>query len=80
MLPGRKGYVKTSIFFSTYSEVVADEIRKHLESRFKLLTFTKSNVIKELYFVEIEGNVKEYVEELLSSKTLWYKVDVLEFK
>lgn len=80
MLPGRKGYVKTSIFFSTNNETLADEIRKYLELRFKLLTFTRSNVIKELYFVEVEGNVKEHVEELLSGKALWYKVDVLEFK
>lgn len=80
MLPGRKGYVKTSIFFSTYNEALADEVRKYLELRFKLLTFTRSNVVKELYFAEVEGNVKEYVEELLSGKTLWYKVDVLEFK
>lgn len=80
MIPGHKGYVKTSVFFTTYDEVLANDIRKAVELNARLITFLKSNVIKELYFMEIEGNAKEFIEDLLRERVLWYKIDVIEFK
>ncbi len=79
MIPGRKGYIKTSVFFITYDEVLAKEICKAVELKAKLITFLRSNVIKELYFMEIEGNVKGSIEDILRDKVLWYKIDVIEF-
>jgi hypothetical protein len=80
MIPGHKGYVKTSIFFTTYDSSVANEIYGNIASKYKVLNYVRSRVVKELYFIEVEGNVKEFVEELLKGRVIWYKVDVLEFK
>lgn len=80
MIPGHKGYVKTSITYVTYDEAVANSLREEISSRYKVLTFSKSKVVNGLYFVEVEGNFKDEVEKLVNGKVIWYKVDVLEFK
>ncbi len=80
MIPGHKGYVKTSILYMVYDDMLANEICGVISSRYKVLTTGRSKVVKELYFIEVEGNVKEDVEKFIGDKTIWYKVDVLEFK
>ncbi|MEM0361040.1 MAG: hypothetical protein QXY36_00620 [Sulfolobales archaeon] len=80
MIPGHKGYVKTSIIYVTYDEVVANNLREEISARYKVLTFSKSRVVNGLYFIEIEGNFKDEVEKLIDGRAIWYKVDVLEFK
>lgn len=80
MIPGHKGYVKTSVLYMTYDEGLANGVREMISSRYKVLSFSRSKVVKELYFIEVEGNVKEEVEALIKDKPIWYKIDVLEFK
>ncbi|MCS7107995.1 MAG: hypothetical protein RMH77_03860 [Sulfolobales archaeon] len=80
MLPGHKGYIKTSVIYVTYNDAVSNEILNTLSLKYKVLSFARSKVVKELYYVEVEGNVKEDMEEFLRNRTIWYKVDVLEFK
>lgn len=80
MLPGHKGYIKTSVIYVTYNDAISNEILNTLSLKYKVLSFARSKVVKELYYVEVEGNVKEGMEEFLRNRTIWYKVDVLEFK
>ncbi|MEM1982293.1 MAG: hypothetical protein QXD94_00100 [Sulfolobales archaeon] len=80
MLPGHKGYIKTSILYATYDESLANEICNTISSKYKVISSNRSKVVKELYYVEVEGDVKRSMEELLRDKTIWYKVEVLEFK
>jgi len=77
---GKKGYVKTNIFFTTYDESVAAEIIDKIKSNYKVLEIVRSSVLNEIYFMSLEGNLSNEVEELLKDKVLWYKIDILEFK
>ncbi len=76
---GRKGYVKTAIFFTTYDESVATEILDRIKERYKVIESHRSKVLREIYYVAVEGNAKD-VEDLLRSRVEWFKVDVLTFK
>jgi len=79
-LPGHKGYVKTSVFFTTYDEKFVESVKNAISLKYKIITFTRSRVVKELYFIEVEGDVRDFIDNLLKDKVLWYKVDVIEFK
>ncbi len=70
---------ETSIFFTCFEEKIALEVIAELRKTFKVLSEERSDVIRELYHVLIDGKHPE-IEELLEGKTLWHKVDVLEFR
>lgn len=76
---GSKGYVKTTIFFTTYDESIAKDIIDRIAKEFKILENKRSRVLKEIYYVAVEGDARS-VEDLLRGRVNWYKVDVLEFK
>lgn len=76
---GSKGYVKTTIFFTTYDENIAKDIMDRIAKEFKVLESKRSRVLKEVYYMAVEGDARS-VEDLLRGKVNWYKVDVLEFK
>ncbi len=76
---GLKGYVKTTIFFTTFDENVAKDIMDKIAKEFKVLENKRSRVLKEVYYIAVEGDARS-VEDLLRGKVNWYKVDVLEFK
>ena len=71
--------VKTSIFFTTYDEREATEILNYIRSNYKVIEEQRSTVVKELYYVCVEGRADE-LEEYLRNKVLWHKVDIIEFK
>ncbi len=71
--------VKTSIFFTTYDEKEAAEILNYIRSNYKVIGEERSSVVKELYYVCVEGRASE-LKEYLKDKVLWHKVDVIEFK
>lgn len=74
-----KGYVKTNIFLTAYEEDFVKELLEELEKRnYKILEFSKSDVVDYFYYISVEGNAKE-VEELIKEKVPWYKVEVLKF-
>jgi len=76
---GLKGYVKTNIFLTAYEEDFVKELIKELEERnYKILEFSKSEVVDYFYYISVEGDVKE-AEELIKEKVPWYKVEVLRF-
>ncbi|MCD6324321.1 MAG: hypothetical protein J7L55_04345 [Desulfurococcales archaeon] len=70
---------RTSVFFTCYEEETADELVRTLKAGFPVLSSERSQVLKELYHVLIDGKHPE-VEEILEGRTLWHKVDILEFK
>jgi len=76
---GSKGYVKTTIFFTTFDENVAKDIMDKIAKEFKVLESKRSRVLREVYYIAVEGDARS-VEDLLRGKVNWYKVDVLEFK
>ncbi len=76
---GLKGYVKTTIFFTTYDENVAKDIMDSIAKEFKVLESKRSRVLREVYYIAVEGDARS-VEDLLRGRVNWYKVDVLEFK
>ncbi len=76
---GSKGYVKTTIFFTTYDENIAKDLMDKIAKEFKVLESKRSRVLKEVYYIAVEGDARS-VEDLLRGKVNWYKVDVLEFK
>jgi len=76
---GLKGYVKTTIFFTTYDESVARDIIGKIAREFKILENKQSRVLNEIYYIAVEGDARS-VEGLLKGKVNWYKIDVLEFK
>lgn len=76
---GLKGYVKTNIFLTVYDEDFVKDLLKELDKRsYKILKFSKSEVVDYFYYISVEGNAKE-IEELIKGKVPWYKVEVLEF-
>jgi len=75
----RKVRVKTSIFFTTYDEKRAAEILNYIRSNYKVIEEERSTVVKELYYVCVEGKASE-LKEYLKDKVLWHKVDIIEFK
>ncbi len=76
---GSKGYVKTTIFFTTFDENVAKDIMDKIAKEFKVLESKRSRVLREVYYIAVEGDARS-VEDLLRGKVNWYKVDVMEFK
>ena len=76
---GAKGYVKTTIFFTTYDEELARRILDEIAGTFKVLESKRSRVLKEVYYVAVEGDARS-VENSLKGRVNWYKIDVLEFK
>ena len=75
----RRVRVKTSIFFTTYDEKEAAEVLDYIRSNYKVIEEERSSVVKELYYVCVEGRAGE-LKEYLKDKVLWQKVDVIEFK
>lgn len=74
-----KGYVKTNIFLTVYGESFVRDLIKELERRnYRILEFSKSEVVDYFYYVSVEGDAKE-IEELIKGRVPWYKVEVLEF-
>ena len=76
---GSKGYVKTTIFFTTYDEDLAKNIMDKISKDFKVLEKRRSRVLKEIYYIAVEGDASS-LDEFLKGKVNWYKIDVLEFK
>ena len=76
---GKSGYVKTTLIFTTYDEENAKEIIEYLKTNHKVLEWRRSDVIRELYYVSIEGNVPSVADEI-KDRVIWVKTDVLEFK
>lgn len=77
---GVKGYVKTNIFLTAYEEGIVQNLLKNLSERgYKILEFSKSDVVDYVYFISVEGDARE-AEELLKDKAPWFKVELLEFK
>jgi len=76
---GSKGYVKTTIFFTTYDENIAKDLMDKISKEYKVLESKQSRVLKEVYYVAVEGDARS-VEDLLRGRVNWYKIDVLEFK
>ncbi|MCD6085234.1 MAG: hypothetical protein J7J20_06835 [Desulfurococcales archaeon] len=75
----RRVRTKTLIFFTSYSEDDAKKVLSYIKSRYKILEERQSIVVRELYYVSIEGRADE-LNELLKDKVLWHKIDVIEFK
>lgn len=74
-----KGYVKTNIFLTAYDENFVSYLLGELEKRsYKILEFSKSEVVDYFYYISVEGNAKE-IEELIKDRVPWYRVEVLEF-
>lgn len=74
-----KGYVKTNIFLTAYDEDFVRYLLKELgERNYKILEFSKSEVVDYFYYVSVEGNAKE-IEELIKDRVPWCKVEVIEF-
>lgn len=77
---GVKGYVKTNIFITAYEEEIVQNLLKSLSERgYKILEFSKSDVVDYVYFISVEGDARE-AEGLLKDKVPWFKVELLEFK
>ncbi len=74
-----KGYVKTNIFLTAYDDGFVRDLIKELEKRnYRILEFSKSEVVDYFYYLSVEGNAKE-IEELIKGNVPWYRVEVLEF-
>ena len=74
-----KGYVKTNVFLTVYDDNFIKDLIKTLERKnYRILEFSRSEVIDYFYYISVEGNAKE-IEELIKDKAPWYKVEVLEF-
>jgi len=71
-------YVKTSIYFTTYDEGVAEEILNYLRSNYEVIESRRSEVVRELYYVSLKGEHPE-ISSALEGKVIWFKVDLLEF-
>ncbi|MEM2004680.1 MAG: hypothetical protein QW705_04150 [Zestosphaera sp.] len=77
---GLKGYVKTNIFLTAYDEEFVQELLRSLGRRgYRILEFSKSEVVDHIYFISVEGDARE-VENQLKDRTPWFKVELLEFK
>ncbi len=76
---GASGYVKTTVVFTTYDERVADEVIEHIKSKYKVLECLRSEVIKELYYLAVEGEAPEIADDI-RHKVIWVKADVLKFE
>lgn len=76
---GASGYVKTTLVFTTYDEKVANEVIEHIKSRYKVLECSRSEVIKELYYVAVEGEAPEIADDI-KHEVIWVKADVLRFE
>ena len=70
--------VRTSIYFTTYEDHVAEEVLKYLKSSYEVIESRRSEVVRELYYVSLRGKHPE-VSKALEGKVLWLKVDLLEF-
>ncbi|MEM0025990.1 MAG: hypothetical protein QXV93_06145 [Zestosphaera sp.] len=76
---GSKGYVKTNIFLTVYDDGFVRGLLEELSRKsYKILEFSKSEVVDYFYYISVEGNAKE-IEGLIKDKVPWYKVEVLEF-
>jgi len=69
--------VKTSVFFTTYEDDVAEGILNYLRSNYEVIEVHRSRVIGELYYVSMRGKHPE-VSRALEGRVLWLKVDVVE--
>ncbi len=56
---------KTSIFFSTYDPNLAEKVLSEIRSKFRVLESSRSSVVRELYYVSIEGSKEREVTEIL---------------
>ncbi|MCD6279026.1 MAG: hypothetical protein J7J11_05045 [Desulfurococcales archaeon] len=75
----RKVRTKTLIFFTSYSEKDAKKVLSYIKSKYKILEESRSIVVRELYYVSIEGRADE-LHEFLKDRVLWHKIDIIEFK
>lgn len=48
-------YVKTSIYFTTYDDGLAEEILNYLRSNYEVIESRRSEVVRELYYVSLRG-------------------------
>ena len=71
--------VKTSIFFTTYENGVAEELIREISEKYEVIESGRSKVVEEMYYVFVKGDAKD-IEDLLGGRVLWFKVDVLVFK
>ena len=70
----------TVIFFTTYRDDVASDILDYFRSKYEVMEFKRSSVVKELYYLKVKDAVKGEDEEVLKEKAIWWKIDILEFK
>jgi hypothetical protein len=70
---------KTALYFTTYDEKKAEDILHEISIRYNVIELKRSTIIKELYYVALEGRHPE-ISDLVRNVASWFKVDVLEFR
>ncbi len=75
---GDKVRVKTALYFITYDEGKAEEILNEISVKYDVIESHRSTVIKELYYVALEGRHPE-IADFVRDTASWFKVDILEF-
>ena len=76
---GKKVRIKTLIFFTIYDEEKAKKVLDYIRSKYKIIEEEQSTVVRELYYVSVEGRADE-LGDYLKDRVLWHKIDVIEFK
>ncbi len=76
---GKRVRIKTLIFFTVYDEEKAKNVLDYIRSKYEVIEEEQSTVVKELYYVNVEGRADK-LGDYLKDKVLWHKIDIIEFK
>ncbi len=73
-------YVRTDVVFVTFNDDEARKIIEEISRRYKVIKAVRSKVVKELYFVSIEGTAEGVEEYLRRDSVKWRKKDLVIFR
>ncbi len=73
-------YVRTDVVFVTYNKDTASDIIKEITKKYKVLKVIRSKVVKELYYLSVEGKADNIDEYFRRDQIKWFKKDYIIFR
>ncbi len=73
-------YIRTDIVFVTYDENIASNIIEEIRRKYKVLKIIRSKVVRELYYLSVEGKADDIDEHFKRSEVKWFKKDYIVFR
>ena len=73
-------YIRTDIVFVTYDENIASNIIEEIRRKYKVLKIIRSRVVRELYYLSVEGKADDIDEHFKRSEVKWFKKDYIVFR